>query len=244
VRSVLRIALSKAAQDRYASATELAAELIKARDLSGLGLPATILAAGGEAPPRVPGAGGPTMTLPTPVPRARLPWRARAPVRRAALALAGALAVLAAGVALGRRLSPPAPTPAEEVGVTPAPTAAPTALAESPETASAPPSPAGRAPSRAPRPAAASERPSVAAAPSEVAITGTLQIRVKPWAEVWVDGTRAGEAWPRKQLILTAGDHVVRLVHLDYKPLERTVRVRPGKTEELDIDLGRDATPN
>jgi hypothetical protein len=53
-----------------------------------------------------------------------------------------------------------------------------------------------------------------------------------------------GQAWPRKQLTLGAGPHLVRLVHPDFKPLERRVLIRPGETTDLDLDLDRDAGLN
>ena len=255
VKSVLRIALSKSVKERYATATELAAELIKARDLSGLGPPAKVLALG-ALPPPVPGAGGPTMTLPTPVPRLRLPWHAHAPVRRVGFAALAALVLLAVGVGLGRRLSQQAGRPAEDVAspsiipdasvpvstapTEPPPTTAPTAAdAASPEPAPPRPAPTPSARSRALRPSTPPPGTPTAAASTEAGDTGTLQIQVLPWADVAVDGGPLVETWGPRQLSLRAGTHVLRFVHPKYKPVERSVTVLAGKTIRLDLDLSK-----
>ena len=71
---------------------------------------------------------------------------------------------------------------------------------------------------------------------------GVLQLRIKPWAEVSVDGTIVGTT-PLKPLILSPGDHVVQLTHPDYKPLRRKVTLKPAQTTKLELDLAWEAVP-
>jgi serine/threonine-protein kinase len=100
------------------------------------------------------------------------------------------------------------------------------------------------APSLAPREPARAARP--AADPSLVADTrvpdlgnvtaGTLRLTVVPPAEVTVDGRLVGTV-SAHELSLAPGPHVVRILHPDYKPLQRIVTINPGATLELPLDL-------
>jgi hypothetical protein len=204
------------------------------------------------------------MTLATPVARLRLPWHVHASARRVAFAVLGALALVAAGVGLGRRLSPPAErstesppplaaNPSADASVSPPPVetepaTAPAPVAEVAESAPAPtPAPTPKARSRASLPRAPSPAPRIAAASSEAGATGTLQIWVRPYADVTVDDTAVGQSWGKdegsKKLTLGAGTHVVRLENRYFNPVERRVMVRAGGTTVLEIDLRVDATP-
>jgi serine/threonine protein kinase len=69
---------------------------------------------------------------------------------------------------------------------------------------------------------------------------GTLKLRIRPWANVSVDGRAVGTT-PLRALTLVAGDHAVRLEHPLFDPLVLTTVVRAGLTTELDVDLRRDA---
>lgn len=69
-----------------------------------------------------------------------------------------------------------------------------------------------------------------------------LQIQVKPWANVEIDGSSVGVVWGRKQIPLGSGVHVLRLTHPDFKPVERSVTIHPGKPVLLELDLDRDAS--
>ncbi len=71
---------------------------------------------------------------------------------------------------------------------------------------------------------------------------GVLQVRVKPWAEVSIDGSSVGTT-PLKPLRLAAGIHAIGFSHPDYKPLKRKVTLRPGETTKLEIDLNWEAIP-
>lgn len=80
--------------------------------------------------------------------------------------------------------------------------------------------------------------PALAANPGR----GSLQVGVKPYAQVIVDGKDVGTT-PIPPLDLSAGPHVVRLLHPDYQPLQRKVTIRPGETQRLIVDLALDALP-
>ncbi len=57
-----------------------------------------------------------------------------------------------------------------------------------------------------------------------------------PWADVTVDGAPV-KTVPLRRLPLAPGSHVVRFVHPDFQPLQRTVTVRAGETLNLTVDL-------
>jgi serine/threonine-protein kinase len=84
-------------------------------------------------------------------------------------------------------------------------------------------------------------RQAAAEALAGIGITvGTLKLRIRPWANVSVDGRAVGTT-PLRALTLVAGDHAVRLDHPQFDPLVLTATVRAGLTTELDVDLRRDA---
>jgi len=251
LRPVLRRALAKDAGDRYPSARAFADALREARatsrrqhDMPTAMLQAETLAHPGLAAPRRP-----------------QPW---------IVAGAGAIALLAV-VGLALRLSSVAPTlvPAPAPSTTPAPTATPLPPATpTPTVAAAPdvsPTPAATAtPARrstpAPRPAglpvpAASPSPVTAAPaplpastptspppPTPAAEPGQLQVAVRPWAEVVVDGRVMGTT-PLDKMTLEPGAHVVLLRHPAYEELRRSVVVKPGEAVRLIIDLAKEGTP-
>ncbi len=72
--------------------------------------------------------------------------------------------------------------------------------------------------------------------------TGLFQVIVKPWAEVIVDGKSRGTT-PFPKFELPTGAHTVRLVHPRYRPLLRVVKIRPGETTLLEVDLSWEAVP-
>jgi len=235
LRTVLRKALAKDPAARYASAQEMADALRAARD----------------------SARGPRAALPPASPDGRR--------SRAGLAVAAVVTVAAIGLLYRARdrdpqpvasappptsasLAPPITTPApiREVASpppfpsptlrarptpTPAITPAPSAVA-SPVPSATPTSPATTAPSPS-SPAAAPFTP----VPTPTAETdGWLLVLVKPWAEIAVDGKPAGQT-PRSRFPLPPGPHSVVLSHPDYRPFQRTVRIRPGEVFKLEVDL-------
>lgn len=46
-----------------------------------------------------------------------------------------------------------------------------------------------------------------------------------------------------RKLTLSAGSHVVRLVHPDYEPVQRKVTIRTSETARLTVDLPEEAVP-
>jgi hypothetical protein len=67
---------------------------------------------------------------------------------------------------------------------------------------------------------------------------GALQVSVRPWGHVYVDGehwlTQVSHA---RQFTLPAGDHVVVAEHPDLGRREHHVTVSPGQTARFDADL-------
>ncbi|HYO74034.1 MAG TPA: protein kinase [Archangium sp.] len=76
--------------------------------------------------------------------------------------------------------------------------------------------------------------PAPAPAP-KVGGKGTLELRVYPYATVFVDGLNKGHT-PMKPLQLPAGLHKVKFVHPD-RTIEREVDVKPGQDNLLKIDM-------
>jgi hypothetical protein len=133
---------------------------------------------------------------------------------------AAALSPPPAADAAGQPLAPPAPGPASAT-TTPVPRPS---TPERPRSATPDPILPGRSPDLGD------------------ATTGTLRLVVVPPAEVTVDGRLVGTV-SAQTLSLPPGRHVVRFLHPDYKPLQRTVTVRPGATVDLSIDLAEKAIP-
>jgi hypothetical protein len=69
-----------------------------------------------------------------------------------------------------------------------------------------------------------------------------LQVAVKPWGEVSVDGRVVGTT-PLDRIPLGAGPHVVRVKNPAFEMWEGRVVVRPGQTERLLVDLTRPRNP-
>jgi eukaryotic-like serine/threonine-protein kinase len=66
---------------------------------------------------------------------------------------------------------------------------------------------------------------------------GTLELRVRPYATVFIDGKKVGDT-PMAPVELTAGSHVVKLSNPDLaKTVTRTVRVKPQESTLLKINL-------
>jgi serine/threonine-protein kinase len=69
-----------------------------------------------------------------------------------------------------------------------------------------------------------------------------LQIGVRPWAQVTVDGREMGTT-PLDRIPLSAGRHAVRLLHPAYQPVEREVVVVGGETTRLVFDFSAEGVP-
>jgi serine/threonine-protein kinase len=121
--------------------------------------------------------------------------------------------------AAGRGRPSPGPLPTAQVLATPSP--APTSV----------PTPA---PTPAPTPPPST--PPSTPAPERALGAGLLQVAVRPWGEVAVDGVVVGTT-PLDKIAVAAGPHVVRVHHPAYEILERRVSIQPGQTERLVVDL-------
>lgn len=71
---------------------------------------------------------------------------------------------------------------------------------------------------------------------------GMLEVLVKPWAEVIVDGESLGTT-PLRPLRLSIGAHEVELRHPKYKPLRKRVVVEADGVAKLKVDLPFEAFP-
>jgi serine/threonine protein kinase len=137
---------------------------------------------------------------------------------------------------------PPTPEPPALAARAPSPEAspkpAPVSSARPPVAARirATPTPA---PLRAPEPAVV---PGRAPTPAVEPESGTLRLRVVPWAEVSLDGRVLGTT-PLSPVSLPPGRHTVRLQHPSYRPLNKRLIIRAGETFELDVDLREEAFP-
>jgi serine/threonine protein kinase len=230
LRGVLRRALAKSPDDRYPSAGALAEAIRDARrpsrrqhPLSTEALEATTLV--GTRGPR----------------RGRRRWIGLLAAAAAVLGIAVFWAVQS-----GQAPTPTVPLPLPS-SLLPLPSAAPTSAppeARAPTTAPrTPPSPsaAPRATPAVPRPSATPRPtpalvPTPAPTPARVTGTGLLQIGVRPWAQVSVDGREVGTT-PLDKIPLPAGRHVVRLRHPAYQAMEREVVITEGETTRLVFDF-------
>ena len=87
------------------------------------------------------------------------------------------------------------------------------------------------------RAASADAPPSIAAKTEEALASavstpasGTLQLAISPWGEVWVDGRRVGVTPPLRQLFLPPGAHEIILRNGDAPDVHRQVEVRAGQS--------------
>ena len=87
-------------------------------------------------------------------------------------------------------------------------------------------------------------QPTPAATPTPVRVTGNglLQIGVRPWARVIVDGREVGTT-PLDRIPLPAGRHVVGLRHPAYQPVERELLIAEGETARLIFDFAAEGVP-
>jgi hypothetical protein len=70
-------------------------------------------------------------------------------------------------------------------------------------------------------------------------VTGSLTVKVVPWAEVLLDGQPAGRS--PLQLTLAAGTHSLVFNHPSYQPLKRILSIRAGESRTLTVDLRDEA---
>jgi eukaryotic-like serine/threonine-protein kinase len=133
------------------------------------------------------------------------------------------------------------PTAPPRPAQTPTPTPTPTPTQAAPVSVTvpvAPPEPPPEARPPVTRPPAVTTR----AAPQAARAPASLQIRVRPWAEVSVDGEVVGTT-PFAPLILSPGPHDIAFAHPDFKEVRRKVTLKAGQTHRIELDLALDAVP-
>jgi serine/threonine-protein kinase len=69
-----------------------------------------------------------------------------------------------------------------------------------------------------------------------VSAPGHLQVVVRPWGEVTVDGRVVGQT-PLDRIALPPGVHRVRVRHPSFEVWEREVAIRSGETEKVVVDF-------
>jgi len=239
LRPVLKRAMAKDPNARYPTARALAEALREARQPSRKQQPVSTAVL--EAP---------TLPKQASARRGLAPWLLAVPL----------VAVGAGAFLLNRNdvVTAPAPVVPSPTTMVPALTLAPTTQAAAPvipPTTVAPATLAAR-PTPAPRPTRPPAAPAtpLAAAPATLAPTpvpttlaapaepGLLQVAVRPWAEVRVDGKVVGTT-PLDRISLSPGSHVVVLRHPGFEPLTRTVQIQSGDVQKLVVDLSREGTP-
>ena len=242
VRAVLRRCLEKNPADRFPSARDVAEALRGARSPSRRQQPVPTSAL--EAPtletPTLAAAAAP----PPPVARRSglQPWLLVVP-----------LVAVTGGALMVTRHTKSAPPPATRVASAPeatlAPAAAPVAPPSTVSAAAAPAQVVAAVPtSRPPKGFGVATRPTTPAkaptamAPATVPPTtvapepGQLQVAVRPWGEVSVDGRVIGTT-PLDRITLAAGTHVLTIRHPLYEVWEKPVSIRPGETAKMVVDL-------
>ena len=149
----------------------------------------------------------------------------------------------------------PSPSPPSAAAL-PTPAAAPTGEATplAPRTTPRPtatprptPSPAQPRATPTPTPAAApapapTPTPPPTPPPTPVTGTGLLQIGVRPWAQVTVDGKDVGTT-PLDRIELPAGRHRVALRHPAYQVVEKDLVITEGETARLIFDFTSGGVP-
>jgi serine/threonine-protein kinase len=243
---VLAKALAKAPADRYRTASEMRDALLAVRPevIALEPSPVQWASADDDVPPATS-----TETL-------RLARRARFPRAVLAAATVGLTALVAWLLTAPR---PPSPASVPPLALQASPLRPPAAAG--PSVATSPPrrrvvaSPAAPAAPAADEPIEivriADETPLAVTAAAEAATeaetiaaptaeTGRLQIGVRPWALVTIDGRDVGET-PLAPVALAPGVYTARFEHPAYRPVVRRVTVRSGETVRVSVDLDRDA---
>jgi serine/threonine-protein kinase len=146
---------------------------------------------------------------------------------------------------------PPKPTPVPVASQTAPPLPTPTPRPTPPTpgtTATPPPTPVPEPPKPTPVPerpatmAPAPLKPLPPTPPTVAPLSAALQVAVRPWAQVSVDGQVIGTT-PFEPVPLSPGPHSLEFVHPDYKPVRRKVTLRPGETFRVELDMTLDAVP-
>ncbi|ADP19674.1 response regulator 21 [Achromobacter xylosoxidans A8] len=171
------------------------------------------------------------------------PERSARPGRLLPLAVAGLLLLAAVGYAWLRPAQPPQPA---TVATAPAPTpqtlpdsSAATGPASAPQTAAAGSvAPAASSkPESAPEPEAAAappvSEPAAPATPPPQAAPVTVQVAVRPWGEVLVNGRSRGVSPPLRELALPPGRYQVTVRNASAGDHRMTLTVAPGRPASI-----------
>ncbi|MEO1766010.1 serine/threonine protein kinase [Thiobacter aerophilum] len=70
-------------------------------------------------------------------------------------------------------------------------------------------------------------------AATPITASGTLQLAIAPWGEVFVDGVRQGVSPPLREIKLPPGDHTILVVNQTFAPYSQTMRVEAGGTYKI-----------
>ena len=132
---------------------------------------------------------------------------------------------------------PATPLPSDQSATPPAVGAAPPiAGAASPAAGAAPPAAGAAPPTDKPdAPTAAANKP--AADSTAAGTTGTVNVNVRPWGEVFVNGAARGVSPPLRQLPLAPGTYSIELRNPASPPLVRQVVVRAGQSIDLNHEF-------
>ncbi len=69
-------------------------------------------------------------------------------------------------------------------------------------------------------------------------LTGRVRVHVEPWGRIYIDDTlRAAEADVAFEARLTAGPHVLAVVHPELGTWQETIHVRPGAVENVEVNF-------
>lgn len=244
VGEVVRRALAKRPEDRFASAGELVTALEEASRSHGAAVPEPRLGAKTAPSWRRRGSGEASEASAAQTPGLQPP-RGRARRRGAALAFVAALLVVAAGAFGIHWRDEPAPSTSDgSVAAAVEPDAAEPEAPVEPDAAVA-------AAVEVPAPREADGGALTEAAPARVEApppapeprrtrTGRVKVvslhRGEPyWAQVFVDGEPRGRT--PLALTLPAGTHLLRIERTGFRPVERRVRIAPGRTEVVRVAL-------
>jgi len=136
--------------------------------------------------------------------------------------------------------APPSPAEAQDPAASPAEATAPllrnTLLAAAPEPE---PTPTAPSPTQTARP---QETRSPPQEPAPVAL-GSLEMNIRPWSHVLVNGVPRGRFQTRVALELTAGTHFIRMSNPNFPPFDTTVVIQGGETTVLNKVLQPDSEP-
>ena len=71
---------------------------------------------------------------------------------------------------------------------------------------------------------------------------GILSFEIQPWGHVHIDSVQVGVSPLPKSIYLKPGEHYVMVEHPSFNPFERLIKVLPGDTISLLIDLSKQGT--